>query len=218
MKDFKMSQSHIERLNKEFNRPVITDGIVDFESYKNASKRILWILKEPNSNGDDPWDMCEAIKEIRTENGIRKGWEKTFQKIVYVTNGIINDIPWSDELFHPGHKPEVIDELRKIAYINIKKTGGGARVIEQELWDHYEFSKDLIFEQINSFEPQIIIFGGTYKYFNEDLSIKDFTSFGSCDAAMKEGVIYIHAYHPSYTISEESYVGDILKAVKHFWK
>ena len=125
----------------------------------------------------------------------------------------IRDRLWNDDLHHPGHNPDVIDELKKIAYINVKKTGGGAVANDSELYEYYNTSKDLLFEQINEYSPDIIIFGGTYKFFKDDLNLGDLKSYGSCDAISKDGRLYIDAYHPMYTIEEETYFNDILKAV-----
>ena len=98
---------------------------------------------------------------------------------------------------------------------NIKKTGGAAQAIDSELQKYYDFSKPLLYAQINEFKPTIIIFCGTYKFFKNDLNLGKLESFGSCEAIIKQGRIYISAYHPMYTIKEEDYFNDIINAVRH---
>jgi len=207
----------IKKVAENFKRKPIFDGIVSEKDYQNSDIKILWLLKEPNSTGeDDSWDMRGHIKDnLKTEIGILKGSTPTFKKIIYVTNGILNNLSWNDELFHPSYKPEVIDELKKIAYINIKKTGGGSVTNENEIWKYYNYSKSLLFGQIKEFKPNVIIFGGTYKFFQEDLKLGVLEGFGSCSAIFKNDTLYIKAYHPMYPIKEEIYFNDILKAVNH---
>jgi len=211
MKNF---DEEIKKVGRHFDRPVIFDGIVNEIEYNKSDIKILWILKEANSTGEnESWDMRGHInKNLKTETGIRKGWSQTFKKIIYVTNGILNNLSWCDELYHPSYKPEVIDELKKVAYINVKKTGGGAKANPNEISDYYKFSKTLLFNQIEEFKPNIIIFGGTYKFFKNDLNLK-FNDFGSCKSALEKGTLYIDAYHPMYTIKEETYFNDILETV-----
>lgn len=214
MKNF---DNEIKKIAENFKREPIFDGIVSEKDYQNSEIKILWILKDPNSTGEDgSWDMRGHIKNnLKTETGILKGSSPTFKKIIYVTNGILNNLSWNDELFHPSYKPGVIDELKKIAYINIKKTGGGPVANENDIREYYNYSKNLLFEQIKEFKPNIIIFGGTYKFFQEDLNLGALENFGSCSAIFKNDTLYIKAYHPMYTIKEEIYFNDILKAVNH---
>jgi hypothetical protein len=214
MKNF---DNEIKRIAEHFKREPIFDGIVSEKDYLNSEIKILWILKDPNSNGEDgAWDMRKHIKiKLKTEKGILKGWSPTFKKLIYVTNGILNNLSWNDELSHPSYKPEVIDELRKIAYINIKKAGGGPVANANDIQEYYNYSKNLLFEQIKEFKPSIIIFGGTYKFFQEDLELSTLEDFGSCSAIFKNETLYIKAHHPMYTIKEEIYFNDILKAVNH---
>ena len=133
--------NEIKKIAEHFKREPIFDGIVSEKDYLNSEIKILWILKDPNSTGEDgAWDMREHIKtNLKTESGILKGWSPTFKKLIYVTNGILNNLSWNDELSHPSYKPEVIDELKKIAYINIKKAGGGPVANANDIQEYYNF-------------------------------------------------------------------------------
>ncbi len=214
----KKFDEEIKMIAEHFGREPIFDGIVSEKDYLNSNLKLLWILKDPNSSGEDgAWNMRSHIKNnLKTKNGILKGWSATFKKIIYVSNGILNNLSWNDEVFHPSYKPEVIDELKKIAYINIKKTGGGAVAINNEIQEYYNYSKNLLFNQIKEFKPNIIIFGGTYKFFHEDLQLVNLEDFGSCSAAFHNNILYIKAYHPMYTIKEEIYFNDIINAVRKY--
>lgn len=202
-------------INKEFNRNPIFDGIVNSDSYNNAEKKILWILKEPNSSNDqDSWDMRGAISNLKTESGIRNGWEKTFTSIVYVTHGILKNKSWKEIPF-PNENPEIIDELNKIAYINVKKTAGLAKTKPSELKDYYVRSKEILLEQIKTIDPDILIFGGTFYLFKDDLSLSKLNPYGSCNVLKIDNKVYIDAFHPQYFgIKRENYFNDILNAVQ----
>mgnify|MGYP005850322515 CR=1 FL=1 len=216
-KKMKTFDDNIKKIAEHYDKVPIFDGLVSDQDYQNSDIKIMWILKEANSTEEDEsWDLREHIlNELKTDKGILKGWSPTFKKIIYVTNGILNNLSWNDELYHPSYKPEVIDELKKIAFINIKKVGGGSVANKNELSKYYDYSKHLLFEQINEYNPNIIIFGGTYNFFHKDLKL-EFDKFGSCEATMVDNTIYIDAYHPQYTIKEEIYFNDILKAVRHY--
>lgn len=213
MKNF---DEEIKKIAEHFNREPIFDGVIDEDKYLKSETKILWILKDPNSSGENgSWNMREHIKsKLKTKKGILKGWSTTFKKIIYVTNGILNNLEWNDELLHPTTEPYVIDELQKVAYINIKKTGGGSNSLDNELKEYYDFSKEILFQQIEEFSPDIIIFGGTFKFFSEDLNLGKLVDFGSCYAIKKNNRIYIDSKHPAYfSLKEEKYFNDILKAV-----
>lgn len=82
-----------------------------------------------------------------------------------------------------------------------------ASLLEKSVIASSVVSFSLLFEQIKEFKPKIIIFGGTYKFFQED--------FGSCSAISQNDTLYIKAHHPMYTIKEEIYFNDILRAVSY---
>jgi hypothetical protein len=214
MKNF---DADVKAKGLELKSEVVFDGIVNEDEYKKVKTKILWVLKEANSDGEKgSYDTRLAINDkIKTDSGIAKGYSNTFKKIIYVTNGIINDLDWSEDLFHPSYKPEVIDELKKIAFININKTiSGGATAKKVEIKKYYNEFKEILLEQIKEFNSDVVIFGGTYQFFKDDLEVNEMQSFGSCKASLGNGSkrIFIDAYHPAYTIKEETYFNDILEA------
>lgn len=214
MRDFK---EEIEEIANYFRGEPIFDGLVNEKEYEKSSTKILWILKEANSTGESgSWDMRGHLNsKIKTKDGILTGWSNTFKKIIYVTNGILNDLAWNDDLHHPGYDPDVIDELKKIGFINIKKVGGGASANPIEIGEYYSKSKTLLFNQIDEFNPDVIIFGGTFKYFKDDMKVHSMMEFGSCHASLSEKRILIDAYHPAYyKIKEETYFNYILRAYR----
>lgn len=208
----------IKELANLFNKPPIFDGIVNEEKYQNSEVKIMWILKDANSTGeDDSYDLRDAINNLKTENGIRKGWEKTFNKIIYVTEGILNKTKW-DNIPFPKDKPEIVDVLKQIAYVNIKKVGGGSKSVKSELQEHFEKSKQLLINQIDEFNPDVVIFGNTYQFFEKELGLNQMNIFGTCHATAKKNRIYIDAYHPNVRMNGKDYFEDIIKAYNAFKK
>ncbi|TQO38974.1 hypothetical protein GQ41_3642 [Arenibacter algicola] len=211
-----MDAQIIDHISKEYNEKTISDGIVNHESYNNAEKKILWILKEPNSrNEPGSWDMREAISDkLKTESGILSGWQNTFTNIVYVTYGILKNKSW-EEIPFINKEPQIIDELKKIAYINVKKTAGSAKTKPSVLKDYYVRSKEILLEQIKTIDPDILIFGGTFYLFKDDLGLSELNSYDSCNALKVNNKIYVNAFHPQYFgITREKYFKDILNAIQ----
>lgn len=203
----------IELAAQQSNGNPVFDGVINETLYKTASLKILWILKEANDPENEAWDMRGAIRDLKTPSGIKKGWSNTFKKIVYVTNGLLNNLNWDENLFHPSYKPDVIDELQKVAFINVKKTGGGSSTNKTMLAKHYQGNKTLLFNQINEFEPELIIFGGTYWLFQNDAPA-NLSRFGICEAGIWGNRIIIDAFHPNARKKEEDYFNSIIEAVR----
>jgi hypothetical protein len=210
-----MDDQIINHISKEFNKETILDGIVHHESYNNAEKKILWILKEPNSANDlSSWDMRGAIlNDLKSASGIENRFQSTFTKIVYVTNGILKNKYW-EELLDITDDPNMIDELKKIAYINVKKTAGFALAKPAEIKDYYIRSKEILLEQINTINPDILIFGKTFNLFKDDLFVPELNNYGTCKAISYNNKIYIDAYHPACRSKQNIYCNDIINAIQ----
>lgn len=60
-------------------------------------------------------------------------------------------------------KPEMIKVLKQIAYINISKMPNLTNSKDSEIAKFYEIWKEILFTQIKTYSPDIIIFGNTFK-------------------------------------------------------
>ncbi|SEM31988.1 hypothetical protein SAMN04488008_1166 [Maribacter orientalis] len=204
-----------EHISKEYEgQEHILDGIVSTQHYELAKPKILWILKEPHS-GNESWDVRKRIQTLRENDRIAIGFDKTFTRIVYTTNAILNNIPWSEGRIRTN--PEMIDELQKMAYINVKKTGGASKTKPITLEQAYNKSKDILFKQIELIKPDVLIFGGTFYLFEKDLGLPKLNIYGSgtCHAQSKNGQIFLNVYHPQKPVITKDYVDDIMLAVKN---
>lgn len=223
------SQELTEKLEenlKKFQRNgnnIIPDGIVDIEQYLNSDIKVLWVLKEANSSEDD-WDMREALASyLKTEKGLRYGWANTFTPIVYTTNGIFSEENW-DNMGDFTKDSDIIDCLQKVAYINVKKIPGGSVADGNVIQNFYNENKEVLHEQIKLINPDVIIFGNTMNFFDENFFAETFGPFeenktnNHLHIYRNNKHLLLHAHHPNNkTIKHKEYCDFILDAV-HQWK
>lgn len=197
---------------------IVTDGIVNLKSYNAAKYKILWVLKEANEGGGTGgWSITKKlIGKARDGDKLLTGLANTFTKIIYTTYGILHNLLW-DGLDDIPDKPEMIDVLNSIAYINIKKVPGAAVAICSELTEAYERDKQIILDQIAGYNPDIIICGGTIGYLRSDLGLNEGKMFeGECEYYIQEGKLFIGAGHPASRVRSDWYVDGIVKAAQAF--
>ncbi|PKH50720.1 hypothetical protein CXF68_08455 [Tenacibaculum sp. Bg11-29] len=199
-----------ENNKKQFTRDIVYDGIVDTEEYYSNSPKILWILKEVNCPGDSNWDMRDALaNNIKNKNGkgIKSGWANTFNPIVYATYGILNNISW-ENMESVYSDQSIIDVLRKVAYINVKKEPGGSSSNPSEIKSYYNKNKAASHEQIKLINPDIIIFGNTLNFFDEDFfdlfeKLEKKENDSSLEVYEGEKHILLNTYHPNNRTIEQ---------------
>ncbi len=206
----------------------IRDGIIDVEKYLSAKYRVMWILKEPyevdedgNPNGGG-WDFKEVINSKETIGSFGKA-RRTFQNITYTVWSILNgfcqykDIPSLDE------NPEMLNALKSIAFINVKKLPGTSTSVDYIIGYAYNDCKDILLKQISDYNPQIIIGGSTLHHFFNDLEIlkEKMITHGSSDYVFKENRLFIDAFHPAQRtgitgVSDEQYCNHIIEIAKEW--
>lgn len=197
------------------SKPVL-DGIVNVELYQDAPFKILWILKGVNQSKPENeirggWDMRKIMGKGVTEY---PRWTRTYLPIIYSTWGILHDFCKWEDVPYVEQKPAMIDELKKIAFINLKKLPGYSISDGPEIRNAYEKHKDIILEQIELFDPDIIIGGGTLYYLYKDLNLPP-DIMEKKGSYIKNSKLYISHYHPNQRIiSDEKYYNDILDPVK----
>ena len=156
--------NEIIRKNHKEDEVVVFDGIIDVDRYYNTSIRILWILKEANSN--ESWtyqDMFTNSNELNKNNGLA-----IFRRVVYTSYGILKAVdkewkeyPWSND-------SSAQDVLREIAYVNIKKVPGGNVSDDNEMRTAYLKNRELLHSQFELYNPQVVIFGNTLQYIQKE--------------------------------------------------
>lgn len=144
----------------------ILDGIGDANTYLSANKKTLWVLKEPYDDvGSDgqPEGGGWSINQNFIDCPDKCAKNKTDQVITYASYGILNNINSYQEMDYIEDKPEMIKVLKQIAYINISKMPNLTNSKDSEIAKFYEIWKEILFTQIKTYSPDIIIFGNTFK-------------------------------------------------------
>ena len=139
----------------------ISDGIFDFNRWQNESLNVLFILKEANWEGGSPEKgLCNYLL-----SEVSPTYWKTWNNIAR----------WSKALLEGGEYPSEVTKkdksywLRRIAFLNLKKIGGGSVAVDEEIASYAISDKHFIKEQITMCNPDIIICCGRGNGKNADL-------------------------------------------------
>lgn len=121
----------------------IRDGIVDDEHYHNP--HILFVLRDMNCLHER--DLCADLRKDGS------GW-KTWNNIGRWTKALLDG---NEE--YPQNMSTVnrVEQLKRIAVINLKKEGGMSRTVGNELMEAVQTQHDMIYEEICLCDPSIII-------------------------------------------------------------
>lgn len=144
------------------NKPFIKDGIIDPSKWKNAKRKVLFLLKEAYNaeNPKDSWDLRYIIREKWGEEPRYKLW-KTIALWAYAVQNINNcKIP----LFPDQEmlRKEVNKAFFASAVVNIKKSSGEPSSEAENLARYIDSDSDLIFKQIKIINPDIIVCGNIW--------------------------------------------------------
>ena len=224
---FEIIRQHAQNAGLIKQKPIIEpiyDGVTDIEGYLASNPKIMWILKEPYDDftqsgkyrGGD-WYFTEHFKK-------KDVWkdETMWKVMIQINYAIRNGLKWK-ELDYIENDPEMIEELKKIAYINISKMPGESESTDHKLFESYKIWKDIIKEQIDLYKPELIIFGKTFQFFKDDFfhitekPIKTVSGKWYSELYKKDGMILIDAFHPSRKGGEDTsseYVNSIINAYK----
>lgn len=138
----------------------ISDGVVDPERWFSQEIRPLFLLKEAY-NGDADWDLASHLLHSTSRCGA------TWRRVSQWTEGLLKTT--ARDIF-PFQKQSVIaygnEFLRKIAVMNVKKSGGQHSSDEQELLMYAEYDKLELYEQLVAIDPTIIVCGYTIECLN----------------------------------------------------
>ena len=201
----------------------IYDGVADIKAYISSNPKIMWILKEPyddftstgKARGGD-WYFTEHFKNTNVWKD-----QDMWKLMIQINYAIRNNLKWK-ELDYIENNSEMAEELKKTAYINISKMPANTISPNDHIRTCYTIWKKILFEQINIYKPDVIIFGYTFQFFKEDFKITDkaiptISGQWNADVYKKDNMILIDAFHPSRKGGEDSghdYVTCIINAYK----
>ncbi len=216
-----------EELDKEIDKIIgsdgriaFKDGIINIDKYLDSELKIMWILKEPNSTEELHWR--DEIGNLKTESGTKYGWAGTFNPIIYVSFGILNNQKWG-QIPYTNDNPEIIDILQSIAFVNVKKTPGESVAFNNEIHEYHSKNKSLLLSQIKLYEPDVIICGNTFEYIGVDIkSIFENLEFEKNELSgmskyQNSTIIVVDAFHPNARKNKEIYCDYIINSVNE-WK
>ncbi len=201
----------------------IYDGVSDAEGYLASKPRIMWILKEPYDDKSPEgipkgggWSLTEHLGK----NDVWKDLDM-WKLMIQINYSIHNNLKW-EELDYIENNQAMADELKKTAYINLSKMPNRTSSSASYLWQFYGQWKNILFEQIDLYKPEIIIFGHTFSFFMEDMNISGEpiyqTTVGqwTTKAYKKDGILLIDAYHPSRKGGEDAgtYVSSVIETTR----
>lgn len=166
------------------------DGIVYESTFEKQKLKLLFIAKEPN----DP---------DQNKDDFREWWSKEVKysfshRICEWAYGFQNNFPPLDGLSDDAR----LEVMQSIAFMNIKKSGGGATANDVLIKKTLVEESHLLIEEINIIEPTIIIGGiGNANYWKElfpDIQLID--SGFDIEVARVNNYKLINYYHPSYRV------------------
>jgi hypothetical protein len=207
-KEEEIIKSKILEMGKKINlteKELIVDGIVSEEEYLdiNNKYKIMWILKE---GYNDNLGFKLGTDLLKPEERTKKASGKiipTLRGMIYVTYGLLNDKS-SEEMDLHKINSEMVKVLTRIAWVNISKACGKSNSPNEHIAKEYNYWKEILFKQIKTYGPDIIICGNTLPYLSMDNFFEKMRrkTFGPnpknryCYYPLKDR-LYINTYHPA---------------------
>lgn len=182
------------------------DGICDAEKYLASPFRIMWVLKEfsdGTTNGIPTGGGYCVYDCFRREDA----WKvRSWQRMIYTSYSLVNHRRWNEKDRIRNNK-DWVSVLNQIAYINVSKMPGFIKSDDNNIRRCYSIWRTILLKQIQVYNPNIIIFGSTLKFFWNDPDFKNIMSGLTNEPIIKKGgyldvyksneVLLFDAYHPS---------------------
>lgn len=204
--------------------PVEEDNFWPENLWVNSTKRILFLLKEPNGNEGDDYKCWD--------------WSIGNELFGNVISLWLEGIQTTTKDYCPSHKDlshrKDIFKKYPFAIVNVKKEAGDATADWNEIWEHAELNKDFLIKQIREIlKPNIIVCGGSNDSGTDntkmitiakDIIFEDekdnFEKINNwCHYNKNLNVLLIDSYHPSYPkLGFEDKVDQLLLSYHNFLK
>ncbi len=131
------------------------DGIVDEKTWRGQERRLLIVCPSPNEDwmvytGDDRRDMRELLRRPESSR-------KTFYTHLRQAVRAFHNLPSRSDR---GEEQDQGDLVRRIAFIDLKNSGGGARADKSEIMEATKTRQTELKAQILSIEPSHIAVAG----------------------------------------------------------
>ncbi len=145
---------------------IVRCGVVDEVKYLSKKPRICFVLKETHSS-ENGWSLPLSLRR-NVDNGMETKFSYTWVQAGIWAYAIHNGFNEYQQL----NKPDIIREgLGSIAVINLKKTGGSARAIPEQIADSSQAEVSLWQSELEIIDPELIICGKTFKNVCDNLNL-----------------------------------------------
>lgn len=199
----------------------VYDGVYSIDDYLESNPKVMWILKEPWGNVEEG-HICGGgnyIFDDLEEDPEKIGKIKSWQMIIYTMYGYLNGCKWKD-MENIYDDIDMINVLKQIAYVNVSKMPGYSRSLDKNIRQSYFNWKTILHKQIKIYDPDVIVFGGTYSLFE-----KDWARGAKYQGYIKDAVYWyeledkklIEAYHPNARVKKELYVDSIIQLLNEWY-
>lgn len=178
---------------------VVSDGEACTEAYRNATQRIVHILKEPT----DPSGLGKQLLDnIRADGTVKERlWKVTARRSYALQHNLP---PW------PSLDPTEFGEaLRASAIVNLNDTFPCGQLsrsrsrypellrMAKQRWEHRK-------AELDGLGPSIVVCGGTYDITVRLLAESGETVSDEGDLFFRRGVPFVRAAHPSFSHKKHS--------------
>jgi hypothetical protein len=138
---------------------IVRDGAISHRDFTKQPRRVLFVLKEPN---DPAQNWAGDYRKLEHQHVFQRGstWPMITKIAALLTERLDLSLPYK-EAHRLSQRDERLPILCRIAVINLKKCGGGARC-ERNLLVNYltDNRRELLKKQIALYEPNIVLAGG----------------------------------------------------------
>ena len=212
----------------------IYDGVTDIKSYLLTKPKVMIVLKEPydDTSKDDlgriipyggGWDFPLLLKKQSEDHA----WpNRTWQRVIYAIYGFRNGKHYS-EMDYIRNDPEMGDVLLNTCWINLSKMPGLTSSSDNKWMKAFDDNwKDIFVEQVRLYNPDVIIFGGTFdlagsyvmdNQVNGEIVWSDDRKLSLTKYRHKDKLI-LAAAHPSVRHNVDFWVNSIIDALNDFSK
>ena len=185
----------------------IRGGIVNEDDYLNSNPKVLFLLKEVNSN-DNGWSLVDLINDQTNDENISKDrFLDIWETVGYWSCCLIGGCQPYVNMKHAANdsfcRSGLNDGLKSIATTNLKKSCGKGTSNYDEILEYAVRDKDLLLQEIDIMNPEIVICGGTFSIISEMFGFECHECRTGAKFACFRERVYIEMPHPKARVAKQ---------------
>ena len=239
--DDKMYEMGLERRNyPEQELYPLTDGVADINEFLKRKYKLMFVLKEGYDDFDDygyplggGWMITAGDKNGDYPQKVSLTWRRIMQIAygIFYEQKDFSKVPTIPSSFKGTDLYGRI--IKSVIYINTNKMPAYKNSSDPDVRESFYFWKGIIKEQINLYNPDIIIFCGTYRFYKNDFrelfgtkapadsEMKKYSNSAIVKGAFKDSRnrLFIDAVHPGNGYikgGDTAYFSDIIQVFTDF--